>query len=355
MPEGPEIHIAARFINNVGRQYQFGGPIIKSSVSTKNPDVHFDSNNYNISAEARGKELLLFLRDSKSEINQVQILFHFGMSGCWKLTTIDEIPKHAHLQFYTNGKSKFVLSFVDYRRFGRWFVGEDWGGDRGPDPILDYPNFRQNVLDNLDKAEFSKAICETMLNQKYFNGVGNYLRAEVLFRAGVCPFTRARDILQPLKEDPEATKNTGDVLALCSEIMGEVVGLETCRSYDPDSGLKSADAFSEWLRCYSKEGMHSAKDNKGRTIWFQGDPGPLVPKGQEKGRKRGIKGEAPLTKDIKTEIKSEIKSENEDAKDKKVNKNKKKSDVTEKRTRKKKLNKNGETNAKSEIKKVTGE
>ena len=42
---------------------------------------------------------------------------------------------------------------------------------------MEYKEFRQNVLDNLEDAAFNKAICETLLNQKYFNGIGNYLRS----------------------------------------------------------------------------------------------------------------------------------------------------------------------------------
>ena len=105
------------------------------------------------------------------------------MSGSFKLHSAqpEEIPKHAHLRFTTQDK-KLMLSFVDYRRFGRWHINEDWGADRGPDIIDEFADFRTNVVDNLDKADFDKAICETMLNQKYFNGVGNYLRAEVLYR-----------------------------------------------------------------------------------------------------------------------------------------------------------------------------
>lgn len=75
-----------------------------------------------------------------------------------------------------------MLCFVDYRRFGRWEVGGTWGKDRGPDPMWEYPSFRQSVLADLQKAPFKKPICEVMLNQKYFNGIGNYLRAEILYR-----------------------------------------------------------------------------------------------------------------------------------------------------------------------------
>merc|ERR1712203_828152 len=107
--------------------------------------------------------------------------------------TIDEKPQQ-------------VLSFVDYRRFGRWELEGDWGKDRGPDPIYDYENFRKNVLDNLSAAPFNKPICETMLDQKYFNGIGNYLRAEILYRCSVPPFDKARDVLSTLLSGNSETK-----------------------------------------------------------------------------------------------------------------------------------------------------
>ena len=37
-----------------------------------------------------------------------------------------EIPKHAHLRFFTKDGEN-VLSFVDYRRFGSWTVNGEWG------------------------------------------------------------------------------------------------------------------------------------------------------------------------------------------------------------------------------------
>ena len=41
---------------------------------------------------------------------------------------------------------------------------------------------RENVLKNLGDKAFDKPICEALLNQKFFNGIGNYLRAEILYR-----------------------------------------------------------------------------------------------------------------------------------------------------------------------------
>lgn len=38
------------------------------------------------------------------------------------------------------------------------------------------------MLSSLSDKAFDRPICEALLNQKYFNGIGNYLRAEILYR-----------------------------------------------------------------------------------------------------------------------------------------------------------------------------
>ena len=48
--------------------------------------------------------------------------------------------------------------------------------------MFEYEAFRANVLENLEDSAFNRPICEAMLNQKFFNGIGNYLRAEILYR-----------------------------------------------------------------------------------------------------------------------------------------------------------------------------
>ena len=60
MPEGPEIHMAARFINQVANRHEFGGPIVKSEVSTKNPDVCFEAKKYRTVLERIIRTIRLF-------------------------------------------------------------------------------------------------------------------------------------------------------------------------------------------------------------------------------------------------------------------------------------------------------
>jgi len=306
MPEGPELRLAANFINKVASQHLFTGKVVKSDLATKLVEVPFEAEIYSLQAESRGKELKVYL-DPQNDENQKKtkkkkseslpeqsvkhLLFRFGMSGCFKLTSVNEIPKHAHLRFFTkNGEE--VLSFVDYRRFGTWIINGDWGKDRGPDSIVEYVDFRKNVLDNLKNPAFNKAICETLLNQKFFNGIGNYLRAEILFRCNIPPFAQSRSVLEPLLTAVKTEEP--DILELCHLVPKEVLALGGGKGYDIEFDPEDRQNFNNWLRCYYKDGMQNLVDHNGRTIWFSGPPGPMKPTNSKSRGKRTGKNETQL-------------------------------------------------------------
>lgn len=49
---------------------------------------------------------------------------------------------------------------------------------------------RENVLRNLEDKVFDRPICEALLDQRFFNGIGNYLRAEILYRLAGRPWVQ---------------------------------------------------------------------------------------------------------------------------------------------------------------------
>lgn len=269
---------------------------MKSDVS-RNPEVAWQSEVYRLQAVARGKELKVTLCDGevqKTGEKTLDIVFRFGMSGTFKFTTVDELPKHSHLRFFTISEEiPMVLSFVDQRRFGRWEVGGTWGFDRGPDPMWEYQSFRENVITSLHSPAFNKPICEAMLNQKYFNGIGNYLRAEILFRCSIRPFDEAREVLSELKPvskwyEAQTKQKSGnksemnpDILDFCHIVPKEVIHLSgggKGYNVDPDADDNEYKEFRAWLRCYNQDGMRNMVDHNGRTMWFSGNPGRLIPK-----------------------------------------------------------------------------
>ncbi|NXP00555.1 NEIL1 Endonuclease, partial [Certhia brachydactyla] len=262
------------------------------SAVGRGPEVPFRSEAYSISAIARGKELRLTLSalDPAAGPPAQDLVFRFGMSGSFRLCPAAELPRHAHLRFLTRESPPRALCFVDPRRFGSWRLGAAWQPERGPCVVSEYQAFRENVLKNLDDRAFDKPICEVLLNQKYFNGIGNYLRAEILYRLKIPPFEKARTVLEALKEqerrkkDPSLTlskkvklrQENPDLLELCHTVPKEVI---TAELLDPEHSDNYA-AFKDWLQCYLVPGMSSLRDRSGRTIWFQGEPGPMAPRGQ---------------------------------------------------------------------------
>ncbi|XP_016066050.1 PREDICTED: endonuclease 8-like 1 [Miniopterus natalensis] len=305
MPEGPELHLASHFVNESCRGLVFGGCVEKSPIS-RNPEVPFESSAYYISATARGKELRLTLSPlpgAQPPQEPLALIFHFGMSGSFQLAPSNSLPPHAHLRFYTAPPGpRLALCFVDIRRFGHWVLGGEWQPGRGPCVLREYEQFRENVLRNLADKVFDRPICEALLDQRFFNGIGNYLRAEILYRLRIPPFEKARTVLEALKQQRPSPKLTlsqkikaklqnPDLLELCHSVPKEVVQLGG-KGYGPDSGEEDFTAFRAWLQCYGMVGMSSLRDRHGRTIWFQGDPGPLAPKGSKshkksKGAQRG--------------------------------------------------------------------
>ncbi|XP_053512869.1 endonuclease 8-like 1 isoform X4 [Artibeus jamaicensis] len=239
MPEGPELHLASHFVNEACRGLVFGGAVEKSPVS-RNPEVPFESSAYCISASARGKELRLTLSPlpgAQPSREAMALIFRFGMSGSFQLAPSNALPPHAHLRFYTAPPGpRLALCFVDIRRFGHWDLGGKWQPGRGPCVLLEYEQFRENVLRNLEDKVFDRPICEALLDQRFFNGIGNYLRAEILYRLKIPPFEKARTVLEALKQhrpSPELTLSqkikaklqNPDLLELCHSVPKEVVQL----------------------------------------------------------------------------------------------------------------------------------
>ncbi|XP_009476551.2 endonuclease 8-like 1 [Pelecanus crispus] len=293
MPECPELHLAGRYINEVCGGVVFSGGVERSAVG-RGPEVPFCSEAYRISAASRGKELRLTLAPLGPAAPQ-DLVFRFGMSGSFRLCPAAQLPRHAHLRFLTRESPPRALCFVDARRFGSWRLGDAWQLGRGPCVLSEYQAFRENVLKNLDDKAFDKPICEALLNQKFFNGIGNYLRAEILYRLKIPPFEKARTVLEALKDqnqDPslrpskklKLMRENPDLLELCHTVPMEVITADK-KLFDPDHS-DNYDAFKNWLQCYLVPGMSSLRDRNGRTIWFQGEPGPMAPKGQTSRKKR---------------------------------------------------------------------
>ena len=189
------------------------------------------------------------------------VRFNAGMTGMWLVVpSQEEVPKHGHLVF--EGDDGACLVFDDMRRLSRWYetVNPDldavFAKDRGPDPVKEPEAFAANIEAGRGKRAYKLPICQALLNQKYFNGVGNYLRAEILHRSGVSPFDALEDVLDSDKGPV--------VIRKCTEIPAEIIRLGLGIGYKP--AAPKTQAFKDWLQVYGM--LDSCRDKTKRTIWF---------------------------------------------------------------------------------------
>jgi len=224
-------------------------PAVEKRLSLVQPS---DLQIFSISAKARGKELQVILTSGKDEYC---LSVSMGMSGYWTLCTEDSRPKHAHLLFKSLCGN--YLCLVDARRFAKW-KWADWSINRGPCPLTQIPEFMKNIVDNLDKSAFRKPIHLLLMDQRYFNGIGNYLRAEILFRANQDPFEEARTALI----------TNPSILQLCSQVPLEsyFIGGGQLKDWQNPFG-ESRVRFSEWVKCYGIADTRIT-DQNGRTFWY---------------------------------------------------------------------------------------
>lgn len=255
MPELAELRLTAEYINAASEGREFFK--VEKNPTHKGAEFSAPYSKFKIGAKSRGKEIVMYLYESATTYTPIKITM--GMSGHFQLTETGKEEKHAHLKFYS--VDGYTLSFVDVRRFGKWKYGEEWSNNRGPDPTLEFEEFVKNIKTNLHKKDFDKPICEALMNQKYFNGVGNYLRAEILYRVDVNPFISAREALQ---SNPE-------IYQLCewAPMQAYKLGGGQLKDWENPFGKETnVNSWKEFMMCYNRPWSNKITDKNGRTFWF---------------------------------------------------------------------------------------
>ncbi len=113
---------------------------------------------------------------------------HLGMTGKTHTVARDYRPgRHDHLVLY---QRKRALAFTDPRQLGhvRFHQGFDeppWS--KSPAPEIDSRGFDQKFLDQFFDGHRQAPIKGVLLMQHGFPGIGNWMAAEILWRAKVLP------------------------------------------------------------------------------------------------------------------------------------------------------------------------
>lgn len=265
MPEVAEVRLSSDFVKKHGNKKFV--KIEKSPVSKVKTDLsQFSSDYFHVSSLSRGKEMVIDFADMNLEAGVAhsckRMKVTLGMSGCWMYydprdERFEKYHKHVHLRFIDEKGN--ILGLYDVRRFAKWSWG-NFDSNRGPCPLSQELEFGDNLRENwYTHKDFKKLkLSEIMMNQRWFNGVGNYLRAEILHRLDRNPFMTSSDL--PLED-------LNNLIALtvgCSKTAYSLGGGQLKDWKNPEG--TDPTSFKEWIKCYNL--LESCTDATGRTFWF---------------------------------------------------------------------------------------
>lgn len=190
MPEGPEIRLAADKIAKV----LVDKPL--ESVFLGLPDIvrwqEELASSYVISIETRGKALLTHFA------NGLTVYSHNQLYGRWNIVKRDKFPQTSRslrMAFHTAGHSALLYSASD---ISVWetprLLEHPFLAKLGPDILSDELTWRR-VATILSSERFcNRGVGAFYLDQSFVAGIGNYLRSEILFFAGIYPWAKPKQL-----------------------------------------------------------------------------------------------------------------------------------------------------------------
>jgi len=196
----------------------------------------------------------------------------YGMSGQWS----KQSGKHVSFIVEFNGSGELAapdqckLFFNDARRFGTIkFVNNQMQHDKklrslGPD-VLEDPPIDPEVFAKRILNKPNRTIAEALMDQSCVSGVGNYLKSEVLYRAGVAPHRVVTDI-----SSEEILSLWSEVILSCRESYADHgASLRTYKTVDEENG--NAQFFFRVYglkQCAAGHPVRHEETADGRTSWW---------------------------------------------------------------------------------------
>ena len=205
MPEGPEVKIASDYFNKkFGKEDKISFEIITDYYHEKYSDV-FETIKKNSKKKHKaytiGKNI--FINLNKNKIFNL----HLGMTGGWSNSNI----KHCHFRIFSTKKELF---FKDVRKFGKLrIISKEYQNKKyaAKRDLLHIDYDMKQHIDYLNKKiSDKKSICSVMMDQKYFPGVGNYIKSEGLYISKIHPEEKWGKI--NLAEKEQLIYNTQDIM-----------------------------------------------------------------------------------------------------------------------------------------------
>lgn len=260
MPEGPEVKIITEQLNDkisnkkllkveiLGGRYQKNGPPENYEDFVKNLPLQISQVN------CKGKFIWFSLEKDWSIWNTL------SMSGGWSMTP----AKHSDVKFVFDD---FSIWFTDQRHFGTFkFCSKCDELDSklnsiGPDLLSDKSILCQNFVNKIKKYP-KYALPKILMEQKIFSGIGNYLKAEILYLSKISPYRKILDITDQELE----TLFTNTITTINNSYKARGATIRNYSDIDNNSG-EFTFKFQVYNRKFDSNGFTvlREKTNDGRT------------------------------------------------------------------------------------------
>jgi formamidopyrimidine-DNA glycosylase len=244
MPEGPEVRV---IVDQLSKQIKGKAiekiEIVSGRYTRHGPPPGFDKLPMPIivnEVSSKGKFIFFELSDGWHIFNSL------GMSGTWGVFPVTHKIKHARMRFHFRDGG--VLTFIDPRNFGtvKFVHGRTLLTEKlqtlGWDPLRDDLIF-DDVLKKV-RMKPTRNVTKILMDQTLFAGVGNYIKAEALYRAQISPHRTVCEI------DDLEWENLCDQISIIMQESLEARGT-TIRDYRDTNG--DAGKFQNLLRVYGKK------------------------------------------------------------------------------------------------------
>ena len=183
MPEGPSVRLIAERL-----QKYLPGYYITNIGSNKDYNIHIQLPRQIRGVTVKGKKII-FMLDS-----DIYLVNSLGMTGDWGW----ERTKHSHLWLdLSRPTPKGLVTagtayYNDMRKFGSFVVYnstqqllDSFKNKVGPDilgEVITYDQWKPIAI-----SAGPKQVCQFLIDQKYFSGVGNKYRSEIAYHARINP------------------------------------------------------------------------------------------------------------------------------------------------------------------------
>lgn len=208
MPEGPEVTIIRKSLDKlIKNKTLLEIEILKGGKYEKKSPDNYKLFTEKLPLKVKGifnKGKLMFWEFS----NGMYMINHLNMTGYW---SINVSYKHSALRFNFK-ENNLILYYTDVRRFGRVEflkskselnpILKKLGSD-----IINDDSFTINDFISLAEKKKKQNITKFLMDQSNVSGIGNYMKAEILYRAKISPLRTVDSLSQDdLKNIYKATK-----------------------------------------------------------------------------------------------------------------------------------------------------